>query len=114
MRISYWSSDVCSSDLGFFPENTNRVNFDRPQEVGYKYYYVMANVSYDFDAFTLTSITGYLSSDQFLLGDIDGSSHDYFYESDRKSVVSGKGVSVRVDFGGGRFIKKKKVKVHKK
>src|SRR3546814_14455659 len=29
---------------------------------------------------------------------------------DRKSVVSGKGVSVRVDLGGGRIIKKKKKK----
>ncbi len=67
--------------VGFFPQNTNRVNFDRPQEVGTEYYYVMANVNYDFDAFTLTSITGYLSSDQFLLGDIDGSSWDYFYET---------------------------------
>lgn len=67
--------------VGFFPENTNRVNFDRPQKVGAEYYYVMANVSYDFEDFTLTSITGYLSSDQFLLGDIDGSSHDYFYET---------------------------------
>src|SRR3546814_10954031 len=30
---------------------------------------------------------------------------------DRKSVVSGTGVSVRVDFGGGRIIKKKKKKI---
>src|SRR3546814_16747117 len=29
---------------------------------------------------------------------------------DRKSVVEGKSVSVRVDFGGGRLIKKKKKK----
>src|SRR3546814_14571038 len=32
----------------------------------------------------------------------------YFGRKDRKSVVWGKGVSVRVDLGGGRFIKKKK------
>src|SRR3546814_19630969 len=31
-------------------------------------------------------------------------------KTDRKSVVSGKSVSVRVDLGGGRIIKKKKKK----
>src|SRR3546814_18280735 len=31
---------------------------------------------------------------------------------DRKSVVWGKSVSVRVDFGGRRIIKKKKTKIH--
>src|SRR3546814_12857855 len=30
-------------------------------------------------------------------------------QADRKSVVEGKSVSVRVDFGGRRFIKKKKI-----
>src|SRR3546814_14145535 len=37
-------------------------------------------------------------------------SHDLhlFTSTDRKSVVSGKSVSVRVDLGGCRFIKKKK------
>src|SRR3546814_6573496 len=32
-------------------------------------------------------------------------------EADRKSVVSGKSVSVRVDIGGRRIIKKKKIKI---
>lgn len=67
--------------VGFFPENTDKVNFNRPQQVGAEYSYVMANASYDFDAFTLTSITGYLSSDMFLMGDIDGGSLDAFYET---------------------------------
>src|SRR3546814_15213079 len=30
-----------------------------------------------------------------------------FYPADRKSVVEGKSVSVRVDYGGGRILKKK-------
>src|SRR3546814_12747940 len=33
-----------------------------------------------------------------------------FHRPDRKSLVEGKRVSVRVDLGGGRFIKKKKKK----
>src|SRR3546814_16553559 len=45
-------------------------------------------------------------------GDITGelSSGAEFSTTDRKSVVSGKSVSVRVDLGGRRFIKKKKAK----
>src|SRR3546814_11614815 len=35
------------------------------------------------------------------------------YERDRKSVVSGKSVSVRVDLGGRRIIKKKKTETLK-
>src|SRR3546814_16645562 len=33
-------------------------------------------------------------------------------EADRKSVGSGKSVSVRVDYGGRRILKKKKAKIH--
>lgn len=67
--------------VGFFPENTDTVNFNRPQEVGAEYYYVMANATYDFDGFALTNIIGYLDSEMFLLGDIDGGSQDFFYET---------------------------------
>src|SRR3546814_13111981 len=37
-----------------------------------------------------------------------------FYKTDRKSVVWGKRVSVRVDLGGRRIIKKKKTNTHSK
>lgn len=67
--------------IGFFPENTDRVNFNREQEVGADYRYITANVEYVFDDFVLTSITGYLDSKMFLLGDVDGGSRDYFYET---------------------------------
>ncbi|MXP29282.1 TonB-dependent receptor [Porphyrobacter algicida] len=67
--------------VGFFPQNDNRVNFNRPQRVGTEFYYVTGRIKYDTDAFSITSITGYINSKQFLQGDIDGSSHDYYYET---------------------------------
>lgn len=66
--------------VGFFPENTNRVNFNRPQSVGTKFYWLNGKVAYEFDDFTLTSITGYIDSKGFLDGDIDGGSTDAFFE----------------------------------
>src|SRR3546814_21027012 len=39
--------------------------------------------------------------------------HQPLMRGDRKSVVSGKSVSVRVDLGGRRIIKKKKIKINK-
>jgi len=66
--------------VGYWPNNTNKVNFNRPQEVGSKYWYVNGRGVYTFDTMTLTSITGYLESDTFLYGDVDGGSQDLFYE----------------------------------
>ncbi|MXO67057.1 TonB-dependent receptor [Altericroceibacterium endophyticum] len=66
--------------VGFFPENTNKVNFNRPQKIGTEFYFVTGRAVWESEAFTLTSITGYIHSDQFLQGDIDGSSKDYYYE----------------------------------
>src|SRR3546814_15042850 len=75
MRISDWSSDVCSSDLpGPGPEKRA----------------------------TSPAATGTVGG---LAGDEDGGAGE---EPDRKSVVEGKSVSVRVDLGGRRIIKKKK------
>src|SRR3546814_15154255 len=79
MRISDWSSDVCSSDLG--PHR------DMPVLVG----------------------KARLAQPQARRVD-DGRDrrHDTALSApDRKSVVSGKSVSVRVDLGGRRIIKKK-------
>src|SRR3546814_14843881 len=78
MRISDWSSDVCSSDLAheekipFEPEvlhhDENLLVVDKPH-------------------FLATMPRG-----------------RWVRETDRKSVVSGKSVSVRVDLGGRRII----------
>src|SRR3546814_15694881 len=102
MRISDWSSDVCSSDLplsfgGYFanrrqnkaPDITRRSIKSRsiasclasPAQIPFK------NVGVE-DAFR-----------QYLPVFVQQ------YRKDRKSVVSGKRVSVRVDLGGRRIIK---------
>lgn len=67
--------------VGFFPDNDSRVNFNRPQDIGTEFYYLTGRIKYETDAFSITSITGYINSKQFLQGDIDGSSHDYYYET---------------------------------
>lgn len=67
--------------VGFFPENRNRVNFNRGQSVGNKFYYLMARAQYDWDNLSLISITGYIDKDEFLRGDIDGGSVDAFFET---------------------------------
>lgn len=66
--------------VGFFPQNDNRVNFNAPQSVGTDFEYSIARIEYDFDNLRFTSITGYMESDFFLQGDIDGGSVDYFQE----------------------------------
>src|SRR3546814_20469094 len=78
MRISDWSSDVCSSDL----HERNRC---------------------EVHLFYLLSSSGRraVAEDRAALAHII---HEW---RDRKSVVKGKSVSVRVDLGGRRIIKKK-------
>src|SRR3546814_16616759 len=82
MRISDWSSDVCSSDLAELWCSDHRIEARRkagpfdlwPTGLGFEYFF------------------GFI---------------------DRKSVVQGKSVSVRVDLGGRRIIKKKNTQSHK-
>lgn len=72
--------DADPDGVGFYPENDDRVNFNFPQEVGTEVQYVVGRVDYDFSNMTFTSITGYMESDFFLAGDIDGGSRDFFNE----------------------------------
>src|SRR3546814_9418898 len=88
MRISDWSSDVCSSDL-----SARRV---RPGRV------VLAFRRAQAECRTALADPDALPQRQ---SDKAGNRRD---QEDRKSVVSGKSVSVRVDLGGRRIIKKKK------
>src|SRR3546814_15185623 len=85
MRISDWSSDVCSSDLA-------RTTPPKRSTSGKWTYGVAASF-----AVLVMIILGVA----LLLPGGDEN------EVDRKSVVSGKSVSVRVDLGGRRIIKKK-------
>src|SRR3546814_14355400 len=106
MRISDWSSDVCSSDLRSLGEHDARLPGDvRRQEQVFQ---------------RLAGFLGGLVVDQ--LGKLEVGAHigpvghravdmaemALQRRQDRKSVVSGKSVSVRVDLGGRRLIKKKK------
>ncbi|RYD60074.1 MAG: TonB-dependent receptor [Sphingomonadales bacterium] len=66
--------------VGFYPDNRDRVNFNRPQEVGTRFEYWSVRANYDFDTFSVTAVGGRLNSNLFNYGDIDGGSRDQFYE----------------------------------
>src|SRR3546814_14289734 len=87
MRISDWSSDVCSSDLRnkdiWLPEPEERqLHPSKQDQIGEK-----------------RRRNG---------PDEDRKDRQSLRKRDRKSVVSGKSVSVRVDLGGRRISKKQK------
>ena len=73
-------SDPPIDTVGFYPENRDRVNFNRPQTVGTDFRNGVIRVDYEMSDLLLTSITGYINSDLFLNGDIDGGSWDFFHE----------------------------------
>src|SRR3546814_18556841 len=91
MRISDWSSDVCSSDLagpgleGFEADAGRPGGLHLPGGGGGP---------------------GRIADERCADGDRAGAGEE------RKSVVEGKSVSVRVDLGGRRIIKKKKSNNH--
>src|SRR3546814_21060725 len=92
VRISDWSSDVCSSDLVAAMAS----------EVG-----IVNSALIKIGAKTITSLTD---------GSENANKANAIYESvreDRKSVVEGKSVSVRVDLGGRRIIKKHNINKNK-
>src|SRR3546814_17620772 len=82
MRISDWSSDVCSSDLPARP---------------------IAEIVY-------RPAQGVLVTSATLRGGGRSGANGIGGWTDRKSVVEGKSVAVRVDLGGRRIVKKKKTK----
>src|SRR3546814_18331538 len=84
MRISDCSSDVCSSDL---QHQTTR----KLLEIIFEY----------IQRINIEVVRRFIENEQIRIG------NEELQELDRKSVVKGKSVSVRVDIGGGRSIKKK-------
>ena len=66
--------------VGFYPDNDDRVNFNRPQRVGSEYKYYSTRAVYEFDTMALTAVAGRIESDLFNYGDVDGGSHDFYYE----------------------------------
>src|SRR3546814_21182793 len=95
MRISDWSSDVCSSDLAPLTAPLTMCVLER-----------ISDALEPSDAIQLTET---IESGIFCAFDIDSLSHRLCHQPDRNSVVSGKRVSVRVDLGGRRILKKKQI-----
>src|SRR3546814_11744203 len=112
MRISDWSSDVCSSDLGWNVEERRSFSVaghveevvlpfietlgEKPALVGYCLGGTMAMAAAALrDAMSVTTIAAPWRFSGF---------------PDRKRVVSGKSGHVRVVPGGGRHLKKKRKK----
>src|SRR3546814_13963427 len=107
MRISDWSSDVCSSDLRLLdqadPPFELRID-DRTLDQADDFGIVIIL------EFKAPAPVGVAQQREVIAlrprRDVRGEQ----VREDRKSVVSGKRVSVRVDLGGRRIIKKKKTK----
>src|SRR3546814_13487242 len=109
MRISDWSSDVCSSDLSV---GTGRMARDAGD-----FRRFMASPEADGAVLATAAALRQVrkmgegdGTDLLIVGlsATDYVGHSTGTEGDRKSVVSGKSVSVRVDLGGRRNIKKNK------
>ncbi|WP_448663953.1 TonB-dependent receptor [Sphingomonas sp. CJ20] len=66
--------------VGFFPDNSDRVNFNRPQRVGGEFEYVSGRAVWEVGTVAITGVVGTLRSEVFNYGDVDGGSRDYFYE----------------------------------
>src|SRR3546814_20963251 len=90
MRISDWSSDVCSSDLSTMESSTSLEMDIEPKT-------------------KVESIQEHIETVQVPEADIQLADSN-LNTVDRKSVVTGKSVSVSVDLGGRCVIKKKKKK----
>src|SRR3546814_13976993 len=114
MRISDWSSDVCSSDLVEEPtpewlEKGDVRRFTPKQPDGTVR--VIRTVRRDYGSvITRMYANGILDDDEFQACAWYRRMHEIagMRGKDRKRVGSGKSVSVRVDLGGGRSSKKKK------
>src|SRR3546814_19443612 len=109
MRIGDWSSDVCSSDL-FVVFVGTIVKRREPHIYVANWFYLSFIVT-----IAMLHIVNNLSVPATIFGSKsysafagvqDALTQWWYGHKDRKSVVMGKRVSVRVDFGGGRYIKK--------
>src|SRR3546814_19194631 len=103
MRISDWSSDVCSSDLQTF----RAFDLDPMLHPAQRRPEAEDDFAQVFGDIELAHLIGTLVRRDLLEGlDQPGGAGEIALNKDRKSVVKGKRVSVRVDLGGRRIIKK--------
>src|SRR3546814_14303382 len=114
MRISDWSSDVCSSDLeldGFLLAATEELaRLEHRPIDGARTEAFLADLWQRTFARVAAAEEAWLERSFIKRG--RAFVERLYPEADRKSVVSGKSVSVRVDLGGRRIIKKKKKEEH--
>src|SRR3546814_19515182 len=114
MRISDWSSDVCSSDLEIWAFALRR-GAERPLTPAYYFGLSLPLYLGWIATTTLGAIFGGVLQDPARYG-LDFAFTAVFLTllvslwKDRKRVVEGKSVSVRVDLGGSRILNKKKNK----
>src|SRR3546814_20258917 len=105
MRISDWSSDVCSSDLDVLrhhsPALAQRADRAERDEI--------AGRDDAVDVLPARQELGGRAFGRFE-DEVDADIERGIESQDRKSVVSGKSWSVRVDIGGRPYIQKKKDK----
>jgi iron complex outermembrane receptor protein len=89
--------------VGFYPQNDNKVDFNRPQKVGSKYQYESTHAVWDLGAASLTGVLGHISSNLFNYGDVDGGSYDFFYENLllKRQSTSGE---LRLQSNGSHFL----------
>ena len=73
-------ADPIIDGVGFFPENRTRTNFNFPQRIGTNLRNGVVRIDYQHNDLLFTNIAGYINSDFFLMGDIDGGSGDWFNE----------------------------------
>src|SRR3546814_13106059 len=99
MRISDWSSDVCSSDLGA-GHDERRAGFCRADK-GHYTHCIPRGLP------RCAPSTNTPAAARHLYPDAPKSTA--VQRQDRKSVVQGTSVAVRVHHGGRRIIKKKKI-----
>src|SRR3546814_14017678 len=104
MRISDWSSDVCSSDLKSKRQSKSKAYLPLYLSLILLWLWFVSLLPSKEASVLLCSLLSFcLLGFAFLLATAELTS-----VLDRKSVVSGKSVSVRVDLGGRRIIKKTK------
>src|SRR3546814_20545143 len=105
MRISDWSSDVCSSDLA------DAVVLSALDSIAWALNVRGGDVAHTPVALAYAIVSADGTADLYVapdkLTDAVRQHLGHAVRLDRKSVVKGKSVSVRVDLGGSRLLKKK-------
>src|SRR3546814_17702745 len=115
MRISDWSSDVCSSDLAYIAHRADWLAdpvhwAERTRSIEERLSDALhASLTQRFVDKRTTILMRRIGADVSALPVVVDDAGEVLVEDhpDRKSVVEGKSVSVRVDLGGRRIIKKK-------